>query len=253
MLMMSSQAAGLPHNVVGFKGTTQQVTSVVTKVSSRRPARSLQAGEAVFMQGDRVNTIYILRQGWAFCYQTLEDGRRQIIDFVLPGDVVSFGQAAPMSYGVEALIACSFAKFTKAELDAGLTEEPGLAMEIMQSVCASQSRAFDHLTNIGRRTAKERVAYLILELVQRLTRNTALSGRQQLELPFAQAHFADALGLSSETVCRCLSDFKGKKILVLQRGRLDLLDVDALAEEAGILLDDEGSEAPVATARLARA
>jgi len=118
-------------------------------------------------------------------------------------------------------------------------EEPGLAMEVMQSICASQSRAFDHLTNIGRRTAKERVAYLLLELVQRLNRKTPGHAAQQFGLPFAQAHFADALGLSSETVCRCLSDFKSKKILVLQRGRLDLFDIEALAEEAGTMLDEE--------------
>lgn len=262
MLMMSNKAAvrladsqvssGLPGNLIALNANPQPTVSVVAKVSARRPSRPLQAGESVFLQGDRVNSIYILQQGWAFCYQTLEDGRRQIIDFVLPGDVVSFGQSAPMSYGVEALTPCSFAKFTKGELDAGLLEEPGLAMEIMQSICSSQSRAFDHLTNIGRRTAKERVAYLLLELVQRLGRSTVPS-RKQFGLPFGQSHFADALGLSSETVCRCLSDFKSKKILVLQRGRLDLFDIDALAEEAGILLDDESWEDEAPKARLAHA
>lgn len=248
MLMMSNKAAVRVSATQLSSGTVDhlmtagkpaQAVSAVARVAARRPSRTLQSGEAVFLQGDRVNSIYILQQGWAFCYQTLEDGRRQIIDFVLAGDVVSFGQAAPMSYGVEALTICSFAKFSKSELDAGLMEEPGLAMEVMQSICASQSRAFDHLTNIGRRTAKERVAYLLLELVQRLNRKSVGTAAAQFSLPFAQAHFADALGLSSETVCRCLSDFKSKKILVLQRGRLDLFDIEALAEEAGVILDEE--------------
>jgi CRP/FNR family transcriptional regulator len=248
MLMMTNKAAvrvaetQLSSRAVDHlmnAGKPAQPVSAVARVAARRPARTLQSGEAIFMQGDRVNSIYILQQGWAFCYQTLEDGRRQIIDFAMPGDVVSFGQVAPMSYGVEALTICSFAKFSKSELDAGLMEEPGLAVEVMQSICASQSRAFDHLTNIGRRTAKERVAYLLLELVQRLSRKAPGSASQQFSLPFAQAHFADALGLSSETVCRCLSDFKSRKILVLQRGRLDLFDIEALAEEAGTILDEE--------------
>jgi CRP-like cAMP-binding protein len=209
------------------------------KSSLRCQSRVVQPGESVFFQGDRLTDIYLLERGWAFRHQMLEDGRRQIIDFILPGDVIGFGKTPVMLSGVEALTPCVFASFSRGEFNAGLAADPALSLDMLQTLSASQDRAYEHLTNVGRRTARERVANLLLELVQRIHHGQPTALRLQMTLPVGQAHLADALGLSGETVCRSLADLRKQRIVVLRSGRLDVLDFDALAEEAGVVLAEE--------------
>src|SRR5689334_22597536 len=74
-----------------------------------RQVRALKPGENLFLQGDTIRSVCVLREGWAFRYQTLEDGRRQIVDFVLPGDIVlGTGASCQTLYGVEALSPCTW-------------------------------------------------------------------------------------------------------------------------------------------------
>src|SRR5690349_15000282 len=76
--------------------------------SAGTQCRISKTGESLFLQGDKVRWIWTLRDGWAFRYQTLEDGRRQIVDFVLPGDIIWIGTSGQMPYGVEALSLCTW-------------------------------------------------------------------------------------------------------------------------------------------------
>jgi CRP-like cAMP-binding protein len=208
----------------------------------RSHARALQPLESLFFQGDCLDRVYRLQRGWAFRYQSLEDGRRQIVDFILPGDLVGFEELDLMPYGVEALTPCVFTSYGRSEFSMCLHDDPTQSIQLIKMLCAIQNRSFDHLTNVGRRTARERVAHLLLELIQRVRRISSVEGRLRMTLPLIQQHLGDALGLASETVCRCLSEMRKKGILVLRAGRLDVLDIDALAEEAGILLDEESED-----------
>lgn len=249
MLSMTSQATNqigfLPSSVGGIGNpATAKVDGPGAKpsplkLSMRYQSRIVQPGESVFFQGDSLTDIYLLERGWAFRHQVLEDGRRQIIDFVLPGDIIGFGKTPIMSSGVEALTSCVFASFSRSELNAGFSADPALSLDMLQSLSASQDRAYEHLTNVGRRTARERVANLLLELVQRIHQGQPATSRLQMSLPVGQSHLADALGLSGETVCRSLADLRKQRILVLRSGRLDVLDLEALAEEAGVTLAED--------------
>jgi CRP-like cAMP-binding protein len=189
--------------------------------------------ESLFFQGDEVENVYRLDMGWAFRYQILEDGRRQILDFLLPGDLVGFeASGAHVTYGVEAITSCSFTACRRKAFIAQLKGDPSRALDLIEVLCTSQGRFIDHLTSLGRRTARERVAHLIFELVRRL--REAKGEVTKLSLPVIQQHLGDALGLASETVCRSLSQMKKDGILVLRAGELDILDIEALAQEAGV-------------------
>jgi CRP/FNR family transcriptional regulator, anaerobic regulatory protein len=95
------------------------------------------------------------------------------------------------------------------------------------------------MTSVGRRTARERVAHLLLDLSRRV--RSSVSGYQGVEItmPLMLSHIGDALGLATETVCRCLGELKRAGILVFSAGRLEILDLEGLADLAGALLDDE--------------
>lgn len=202
--------------------------------------RSLKAGESLFLQGDTVRWTWELREGWAFRYQTLEDGRRQIVDFVLPGDILGIGASAPMPYGVEALTSCTWMTMSRENFVAKLMQEPALSVKLVDMLSAGQIRAFEQMTSVGRRTARERVARLLIDLAQRARMSASDAARFEVTLPLMLSHIGDALGLATETVCRCLGELKRAGILVFSAGRLEILDLDGLSELAGATVEASG-------------
>lgn len=203
--------------------------------------RTLSAGESLFMQGDEIRSVCVLRQGWAFRYQLLEDGRRQIVDFVLPGDVLGIGSSSQMLYGVEALSRCTWVVVPRQTFLVDLNRQPSLSIKLLNMLSAAQVRAFDQMTSVGRRTARERVAHLLLELTRRVQRSASDCEMIETTMPLMLSHIGDALGLATETVCRCLGDLKRTGILAFSAGRLEILDLEGLSDLVGVTVDaDEG-------------
>jgi CRP/FNR family transcriptional regulator, anaerobic regulatory protein len=227
-------------------------------VDAARPSfRTLKAGASLYFQGDECRNIYLLLDGWAFRHQSLEDGRRQILDFALPGSAFGLAGSAMATHGVEALTPCRFSVFGRDNLCALMQQVPVLALRFIELLAGAEARAFEHLTSIGRRAARERVANLMLELLLRARQLNSTGQTPRMTLPLMQPHIADALGLASETVCRTLAAMRKDGIVVLRAQKLDVLDIDRLAAEAGISLDhvsaaagaDRGKSGPSAWLR----
>lgn len=200
--------------------------------------RTLKAGEDLFLQGDKVRRIWMLREGWAFRCQTLEDGRRQIVDFVLPGDILGIETSSPMPYGVEALAPCTWITVSRESFFAKLAQEPALSVKVINMLSAGQVRAFEQMTSVGRRTARARVARLLLDLANRAQESAPDGERLEVTMPLMLSHIGDALGLATETVCRCLAELKRAGILVFSAGRLEILDLGGLSELVGLVAED---------------
>lgn len=207
-----------------------------------RQVKALRSGENLFMQGDEVRSICILQSGWAFRYQCLEDGRRQIVDFVLAGDVLGIDSSHQVSYGVEALSPCSWVVISRESFFGNLRNQPALSMKLVDMLSAAQIRAFEQMTSVGRRTARERVAHLLLDLARRVQKSASDCEGVEITMPLMLSHIGDALGLATETVCRCLGELKRAGILVFSAGRLEILDMDGLSDLAGALVEAEEAD-----------
>jgi CRP/FNR family transcriptional regulator, anaerobic regulatory protein len=205
--------------------------------------RTLKTGESLFMQGDEVRSICVLHDGWAFRYQCLEDGRRQIVDFVLPGDVLGISPSPQMLYGVEALCRCTWITISRESFFASLRHQPALSLKLVDMLSAGQVRAFDQMTSVGRRTAREGVAHLLLDLARRVQKSASDCEGVEITMPLMLSHIGDALGLATETVCRCLGELKRAGILVFAAGRLEILDPEGLSDIVGTLVEVEDGEA----------
>jgi CRP-like cAMP-binding protein len=208
------------------------------RVNAARPSfRNLKVGESLYFQGDKCRNIYLLLDGWAFRHQGLEDGRRQILDFALPGSAFGLPGSSVMMHSLQALTPCTFSVFACDNLCELLQRVPVLALRFVELLAGAEARAFEHLTNVGRRSARERVANLLVELLGRARQLNSTRQTSRMTLPLMQPHIADALGLASETVCRALAAMRKDGIVVLRAQKLDVLDIDRLAGEAGIELD----------------
>jgi CRP-like cAMP-binding protein len=191
----------------------------------RTGVRLSRAGEAV---RDPVFTLYA---GWMFSWASTADGRRQILDFHLPGDLIERQNDLPE---VEALTDASFCVLSRERLCSFMAEEPGLALSYAEGLSRERARLRERLTSLGRRDAVARLAHLLLELHGRLTVRGGADPRGAA-LPLKQAHLADALGLSVEHANRALATLRKEGLAALQKGRLDILDRRGLEEVAGWL------------------
>lgn len=215
-----------------------------TAIEALNPAiKRLQVGQCLYEQGDHSDFVYLLIDGWAFRYRTLNDGRRQIVDFALPGALLGFGPGRLVSHGVEARTVCDLCVIPRARFDELLLRVPALAFRLIQTLAQNEAIALERLMTIGRLSARERIAHLLVELVARarqaglrVTERSFTSGG--FTLPLTQTHIADATGLTSVHVCRTLAELRKDGVVLLRTGKLQILDIRQLIAEAGFAPDD---------------
>lgn len=197
--------------------------------------RRLEAGAQLFRPGEPCLEIFELLEGWAFLYTLFPDGRRQILSFVLPGAVIGFqpAQDTVTTYGMEALtdIVVTPYRVTPSHL---FESHPEVGMRLAWLLSRDLRLAFDHMASMGRLSAQERVAHLLLQLFVRHRMRWPGHHIEDLHLPLTQEHIGDATGLTGVHVNRMLRDLSKKGILEFQYRHLRILDPDRLMELASL-------------------
>jgi CRP-like cAMP-binding protein len=202
----------------------------------KSPNREVKAGCDLFRLGEKGEAIYSLVEGWVALYNLLEDGRRQILQFALPGTVLAFvpKQGAVMNYSAQALTDAVVAIIPHKNLGRLARECPEIGMQLAGLIAHDRSLAYDQLSSVGRRSARERVAHLLLELFLRSRMRWPGHRGEEMHLPLTQEHIGDATGLTGVHVNRVLRDLRKDGILEFHYRRLRILNPDKLVEVAGI-------------------
>lgn len=195
----------------------------------------VEAGAQLLRPGEPCREIFELTEGWAFLYTLFPDGRRQILSFVLPGAILGFHPAPDeiSTYGVEALTEIVAARYRITASDL-FERHPDTGMRLAWLLSRDLRLAFDHLASMGRLSARERVAHLLLELFVRYRMRWPGHQIENLHLPLTQEHIGDATGLTGVHVNRMLRDLGNKGILEFQYRHLRILDPDKLMELASV-------------------
>ena len=205
-----------------------------------RHARSgdklVPAGSDVFALGTHCQTIYNLVDGWAFRYSIMEDGQRQILDFVLPGAVLGFCTAknSVSTYGVQALTNATLCAIPRETFTALLRNMPELGIRLAWLIARDRNLAYDRLSSIGKLSAREQVAHLILELFTRCHAQWPGHDINEMYLPLTQEHVGDAVGMTGVHVNRVLRELREEGILEFHYRRLRVLNIDRLVDVAKI-------------------
>jgi CRP/FNR family nitrogen fixation transcriptional regulator len=183
--------------------------------------KAFSRGREIFAEGDAVDAVYKVVSGAVRSVRLLSDGRRQITDFYLPGDMfgVEFGSARRC--GAEALCDAVVVVARRSGLMADSREGPRVWGRVVEELQRSQA----HVLTLGRRSAAERVASFLIDLAERL------GGKAEFELPMSRQDIADYLGLTIETVSRTLTQMQADGLVAL-RGcrRVRLADRQALQQ-----------------------
>ena len=190
---------------------------------------ALRARGDIVREGDVADRLYTLLSGWAFRYKTMPDGRRQILNFLLPGDLVGlqsklFEQA---EHGIEALTDVRLCCFARDRVWDIFRSYPQLGFDVTWLGAHEESLVDDNLFSVGRRSAAERVAALLLQLYQRAS-GLGLGEDGLLRLPLTQVHIADALGLTEVHTNRTLKALRARGLFDLAAGMLRVRDIAGL-------------------------
>jgi CRP/FNR family transcriptional regulator len=193
--------------------------------SDSQPIHTVPARRIVCRGRDLVDVVPTICDGWAASTVTLSNGGRQILSFLLPGDLVSttlLFEASPQLV-VEAITDVRYRTFNRKELKATLLGHPNLFDTLSKVWIEEKMRSDQLLVGLGRRSADERIAQLILSLRERLDRRGLVHGAT-FEFPLRQHHIADAMGLTPVHVSKILSEFRRSGLIELNDRSLTLLD-----------------------------
>ncbi|WP_424810515.1 Crp/Fnr family transcriptional regulator [Roseococcus sp. YIM B11640] len=193
----------------------------------------VSAGGAIASAGAADERLFTLLEGWAFRHKTLPDGRRQILNILLPGDLIGLqGELmGTLQYDVEALTDTNLCVFRRDTMLAMYQDHPTLGLDVTWLAAHSERLSDDVLLSIGRRTALERVAMLLVHLFRRAA-SAGLREGDTVPFPLTQPHLADALGLSTVHVNRVLQRLRKQQLIRLSEGRLAIGDLRALRRVA---------------------
>ena len=188
-------------------------------------------------EGEPPRYAYTLFSGWVALYQTSPDGDRMIYQFALPGDFVGFqhnpGEA--IDYSAQALTDITVCAFPVIELDRVLKELPELSLRMTDMHAQSMKLCRQHMMGIGRKSAKQRLAFLFLELFHRVKAvGDMLPGTEEnsIAFPLSQEDLADAMGLTSVHISRTLRELTDEGLVHVKHRRLTIHNEPALAELA---------------------
>lgn len=191
------------------------------------------AGARIIAEGEPDPPLYTVTSGWAMRFKSLQDGRRQILSFVMPGDVIGF-QAQFFDSAVtsiEAITEVSLCVIPHDDISRLHETHPEIALRFA-ALTADQKRVMEEqLLSLGQRTAPERVAALILDLYGRAeAREMVRDG--SMPFPLTQQHIADALGISLVHANRTLTRLQRDRLFRIRGRRLQMLDAPALEKMA---------------------
>src|SRR5919106_2754518 len=152
---------------------------------------NVQAGTNILLQGTNSAHLYTILSGWAFRYKMLPDGRRQILNYALPSDFLGLQGSIndEMQHSVEALTDMMLCVFPREKLWNLYRDYPTLAFDVTWLAAREDQILDEHLLSVGRRTAMERLAYLLLGVFQ-WGEEGGLTKGNALQLPFTQQHVA---------------------------------------------------------------
>src|SRR5215472_3710677 len=189
--------------------------------------------ELIDEDADGANPLFLL-SGWACRARSLADGRRQILDFILPGDLIGYcrpgGRTLAASFALTAVTVTPATRFYHAAF--GENGPFANLAELCHAVERRQEmRLLNQIVRSGRQTAYERLAHLLLEFRDRLER-VGLSSQNSFAMPLTQEMLADGLGLSVVHINRTLQQLRRGRLVTILDGIVTLLDPAGLSQIA---------------------
>ena len=240
---MSSLIRKLEH----FVRLSQTDRVILDRAASERVRRFGPRAD-ISREGDRPKDVHLILSGWACRYKQLEDGRRQVVSFFLPGDLCDLNIfiLREMDHSIGTITPVSIADLSRDFFDEMSAGHPRIVTAFWWESLVNAAVQREWTMNLGQRTALERMAHLLCEIFFRL-RIAGLTREDSCDFPLTQADLADATGLSKVHVNRTLQELRSAGLIVLKGKMLVVPSLERLMN-AGLFnanylhMDHEGRQ-----------
>lgn len=185
----------------------------LVNVAARTATARLKTGAYLYFEGDQVEWLYQVTSGVLRLTRMLADGRRQVIAFGYPGDIVGFPSDGLHHTDCEALTDVELQPYRRSILESGKAD-PALHTALLHAALREISAMQDHFMMLGRKSACEKLASFLCVLADRV--GTEIDGRKAITLPMSRSDIADFLGLTTETVSRTFTQLRKSKIISIE-------------------------------------
>lgn len=190
-------------------------------------------GAVIFEQGAQSPYLFTVLDGFAIRYSVLADGRRQVLNFVLKGELLGLQgeMLGEMRHTVEAVAPTRLCVFSRRRVWEMFTNVPERAYDLTWIAAREESLLGDRLTSVGQMNGHERVAHALARLYMR-GESLGMVEDGRMPLPYRQRDLADGLGLSLVHTNKILRDFRERRIAGWRERTLVVTDLEALRDEA---------------------
>lgn len=236
---MNSHVRGtqpVPFPAGAFGGPAQWDTQLDRSGAHRLVRR---AGSIVKLEGEASAVVYFVKSGWLAASKSTVDGRRLILDVVLPGEVLEPGYTIGdvSLVEIEALTRAVIVPIPREDWLRRLELQPGLAMALDRERRAGTARMAGRMLRLGKGSADSRIAFALFELCFR-SKAASAAGACAMRIPMTQQQLGDFCGLSSVHVCRTMRRLVRDGVIeVSGKMNIAIRDPAALAEIAEVCLD----------------
>jgi CRP-like cAMP-binding protein len=196
---------------------------------ARGPAREVPARRDLIREGETPRFAYAVQSGWGCRYKALPDGRRQIVDFLVPGDLfdADIQILKEMDHAVGAVTPMTVVEIAPSELEQVRSAHKKVAQALRMDEFVKISIQREWVLNVGQRTAYERLSHLLCEMFLRMEIVGLAEGRS-CEFPLTQLDLADATGLTAVHVNRTLQELRKDGLIELHSRTLNIPDFEGL-------------------------
>lgn len=198
------------------------------RMLARDRVRRVGARVDLVREGERPRSVFLILSGWAYRYKTMEDGRRQIVSFLLPGDLCDLNNfvLAEMDHTISALTALQLVELPHERVAQICEEFPRIGRALWWHMLSSISMQRQWTVSLSR-SALERIGHLFCELFLRL-QTVGLTRGNMCDLPPTQTELAEATGLTPVHVNRTLQEMRAEGLIVLKDRILEIPDLARL-------------------------
>jgi CRP-like cAMP-binding protein len=192
----------------------------------------------IVTEGSSPRSAFLLKEGMAVRYRMMPDGGRQIMTFLIPGDLCDehIFLVKEMDHSIGTITPVRIALISQESMIDIFAHSPRISTALWWSGLQEQAMLRERIVALGRRDARGRIAYLLCELLWRYA-VVGLTDRAGFQLSLTQTELGDALGLTPVSVNRVLKEFRHLGLIDMHQKVINLLQISALQETAGLRKD----------------
>jgi len=205
----------------------------VETINFEKDFRQYKRGDILYQEGNRISGFFCINSGIIKVFKTGFDGKEQIIRFARKGDIIAYRSVLSNE------LACTSAKviedcqvcFIPSEiLISFIKTNPVYALELLKLACHELGEANSFITDIAQKTVRERLAEVLLFLVN----DFGLDDQQFLNISLTREELANIVGTATESVIRLLSEFKSDKLVELNGRKIRILNTKGLEKISNV-------------------